>query len=425
MPEVRPFRAVRYNPRTVPDLAAVLAPPYDIVSENEHQQLLDRDPHNVVRLTLGDRSDPTAWHAQAAARLDDWLRRRVLVHDGRPGFYVYTQTFDLPGQGRRTRTAVLGMVRLYDFDAGEVYPHEHTLSGPKEDRLKLMRATHFNLSPIFSVYTPDETSAQVLRAAAHDSPVAEATDSAAVVHRLWHLTDEDSCGALAESFSRRPVYIADGHHRYETALAFQREQLDTGTEPDSPVNYVLMALVATDDPGLTILPAHRVVQLPPGAEVDELLNVLTQEAHLEPVPAPAGCLPSAVTELTACTGGYAQFGVYVGGGRWYRLRLERPEAGSPVERLPVTLLQDRVLQPHVALGTAELDAAERIRYTHDPAQAVEWVDTGAGDVAFCLPPPAIEEVQAVANAGRCMPQKGTYFYPKLITGLVLADLREW
>jgi uncharacterized protein (DUF1015 family) len=408
----------------------VLAPPYDVISPADHKDLLARDPHNVVRLTLADArrpcaeaGDPPEWHAAAAARFAAWQDSGVLVRDELPAFYAYSQTFTR-GFRTFTRTALLGMVRLSEFSRGEVRPHERTHSGPKLDRLKLMRATRANLSPIFALCPPAPEVRQVLERLRREPPLAAATDRVGVVHELRRTTDPREHAAIQAELAARSLYIADGHHRYETALGFRDEVRAGGT--DAPTDYVLMALVAMDDPGLVILAAHRLVRMPAGASKAQLVERLEQRFPVRKIPAPGGDLLTAVDALVRREPAHHQFGVYLGPEGWRAVQVPRAEPSpSALVGLDVVALHRDILEPHVALDAAALDRAERIAYTQDPAAAVRRVDSGEFDAAFFLRSVDLSEVCAVADAGECMPQKGTYFHPKLISGLVIADLREW
>ena len=427
MPEVRPFRAIRYGDAATDPLEQVLAPPYDIISPSQHRELLGSHPHNIVRLTLGDDGDPSEWHGAAARRMGDWLARGILVRDEAPGFYAYSQTFS-HGDTSVTRMAIMAMVRLSEFGKGDVRPHERTLSGPKQDRLKLMHATWANTSPIFAL-GPTSPSLRALRESFQSKPpLARATDDAGVVHELRVTTDPQDHDLVQRELADQPIYIADGHHRYETALTF-RYEVASSTEyqgKGSPPDYVLMAIVAMDDPGLIILPAHRLVRYPEGTDGATLHERLQHELDVEPAPPPEGDLVSAVTAMTLRPPEMHRFGVYTAGGRWSSVQTPRASASaSPLNRLDVIALQRAILKPHLQIDAAEIDRAERIAYTHDPVEAVARVDAGDFDSVFFIRPPDVSEVQAVADAGEYMPQKGTYFYPKLITGMVLADLRSW
>ncbi|NCO89838.1 MAG: hypothetical protein AUJ96_12955 [Armatimonadetes bacterium CG2_30_66_41] len=423
MPATRPFRAIRYAPAAVGDLSAVLAPPYDVISPADHKDLLARDSHNAVRLSLADDGDPPEWHAAAAARFAAWQDAGVLVRDELPAFYAYSQTFTR-GFRTFTRTALLGMVRLSEFGRGEVRPHERTHSGPKLDRLKLLRATRANMSPIFALCPPAPDVQQILARLQSEPPLATGTDHAGVVHELRQTTNPREHAAIQAELDARSLYIADGHHRYETALSFRDESRAGGA--DAPTDYVLMALVAMDDLGLVILAAHRLVQLPAGLSTAQLLERLEQRFPVRKIPAPGGDLLTAVDALVRREPAHHQFGVYLGSEGWRTVRVPRAEhSPSALAGLDVVALHRDLLEPHVALDAAALDLAERIAYTQDPADAVRRVDSGEFGAAFFLRPVDVAEVRAVADAGECMPQKGTYFFPKLISGLVVADLRAW
>src|SRR5712692_3028668 len=262
--DLRPLRGLRYQAAITGDLGSVLAPPYDVISEDAQRALYERGPYNVVRLEYGAETvDGDANRYQtAAATLAGWRREGALAPDNNPCFYLYEQHFQHDGQEYRRRS-IVGRVRLEPWDAGVVLPHEHTMAAPKQDRLRLLRACRTDVSPVFALYRPDGGESNSLcERAIGDRPAVDAVDSAGQRHRLWPIGDPAATGELTRQFASRTLYVADGHHRYETALSYRDERRAASRDWDGeePENFVLMALTSSDDPGLLILPIHRLVR---------------------------------------------------------------------------------------------------------------------------------------------------------------------
>lgn len=422
MADLLPFRGLRYRGDDRGDISSVIAPPYDVISPAQQDALYARSPYNVIRLEYSREPVPQRY-ALAAAELAAWrVDGGPLLAETQPALYRYTQRFEHDGHTYE-RTALIGRVKLEPIERGVIRPHEYTMAKPKEDRLALLQATRTNISPVYSlVHDADARFGQALR----DAPVAERTagdDLAGQSHRLEVITDPESLAQLIKSLGGRPLYIADGHHRYETALAYQAQH------PDDPAAaFVLMAISASDDPGLLILPIHRLVH--PRTPAPDLEARLLAVFDLEDagsagddgaVRALAGSLHASAEELTLGALG-------VRSGRLLRLRLKdraAVEAAMPAERTPawrqlaVNILQFGVLEPMLGIDAAALESGENIEFSEDAIEAAEAVRYGRAPLAFLVPATRADELIAVADAGDRMPQKSTYFYPKLGTGLVL------
>jgi uncharacterized protein (DUF1015 family) len=408
MAEVAPMAGLRFA--GVP-LAGVLAPPFDVISPAQQVELYERSPYNVVRLELGREADR---YAEARRIYQEWRASGALRQDA-PSFYLYEQRFEPPAGGpERARRALIGRVRLEPWTAGVILPHEGTHDKAKADRIQLMRAINANVSPVFGLCTafplpwPSE------------APIAEATDDAGVTHRLWVTP--------GQSFTLdEPVVIADGHHRYETALAYREERRAQGS---NAADFVMMALVAFDDPGLLVLPTHRLLHgLSPAQlqRLSERLGDYFEVAAAADAPSPKA-LAAALDHMAGFDGpALALYGPLPSGLRV--LRLNRRWAGQTFDAtksaawngLDVSVVHgafERILGI-----TAEDAAAERyVRYEQDPGQAIRAVQRGDAQLALLLRPTPATAVRDVALAGDKMPQKSTYFYPKLGTGLVLNPL---
>ena len=439
MPDIRAFRALRFDRSKVGDLRNVICPPYDVIGPELHQALLARSPANAVRLDLpaippGGDSDER--YRTAARTLASWRMDGALFKDGHAGIYVYEQTYRVPGGDQvRTQRGFFGRLRLEDLAPGSgVLPHERTLSAPKEDRYKLLRATGVNTSPVVGLFAdPSGESGRALAEIASASPDADVVDDDGVRHRLWAVPEDGperaAVGALLEAAGREPVTIADGHHRYETALRYRDEQRANKTgEPDPPADYVMMLFLETTQQQLTVLPTHRVVRGLGELGVRDLVDHVQWLFDVSPVATRAELEAAFVS--ADVPGGRGRFGLWTrGGGAILTARREDfavsvKELGAALGRLDVTLLQ-------VALSRlCEIDAAAiaagRLAYTKAVAEALDWVEAAkdGADAAFLLEPTPVAEIAAVAADGDVMPQKSTYFYPKALTGLII-NPHEW
>jgi uncharacterized protein (DUF1015 family) len=429
MATIKPFRALHYNPTAVPSLAAVIAPPYDVIDDAHWQRLHDRDPHNIIRLILNRDSDR---YASAAQTLSAWWRERILVQDERPALYYYVQNFTVPDLGSLERRGLIAAVRLERFGEGSIYPHERTFARAKEDRMRLVDACRTNLSPIFGVYAHHvETGAAAERVRAAQAPWIDLTDEIGERHRVWRIDDAATLQAMTESLAGAPVFIADGHHRYEVALAYRDRRREQGdVDPAAPHNFVLMYLGAMEDPGLVILPTHRVLRSLPDrgpSTRDQLGRYFVSERY----PHTAEAL-TAMTAALEAPDAVPSVGVCVKGDKSLELLRVRDGVldevlGSvhpTVRCLGVTVLDALVLRRILGIDCTAAAQAGELRYTHRAAEAVDLVDRGEADAAFLMRPPSMREVEAVCLAGETMPEKSTYFYPKLLSGLVLHALDD-
>ena len=439
MPDIRPFRALRYDPTLVGDLNAVIAPPYDVIGPELHKTLLARHKANAVRLDLPEvveREDPDERYRRVARLLGTLRSAGTLVRDGRPSLYVYEQTYVVPGTTvERTQRGFFGRLHIEPFgpDSG-VLPHERTLSGPKEDRYRLLRATGMNTSPVVGLYEDDGgTAAHVIAAIAAEPPASEVVDDDGVRHRLWVVTDdEDPQGRVATLIAaagRGPVTIADGHHRYETALRYRDERRSARSgEVDPAYDFLLMLFLSAGDT-LTVLPTHRLVRGLGDAGVSTLHAGL--ESLFEVQETAADTLVARYEAAAELTGGGGRMGLLTRDGAW--ALTARPAAFAPlltaggeaVRSLDVSLL-GAALDALCGIDAAAAAGGERIRYTKSAAEAAALVASGADgvDAAFLLEPTPVASILAVARDGDVMPQKSTYFYPKALTGL-LFNPHEW
>jgi len=440
VPEIRAFRALRYNPETLPDLARVVAPPYDVVSPERRAELAARDPRNVVAIDLpvdAGSGDPDEKYRQAARTFAGWRSDGTLAKDRQPSLYVYEQVYTVPGASlRRAQRGFFGRLRLEAFGPdGGVLPHERTLAGPKEDRYKLMRATGANFSAVVVLYDDPAGAARPLLAEATESPaVADVTDDDGVRHRLWMIPEDGPTAplvaGLVDAAGRAPVTIADGHHRYETALRYRDERRITRADDENPPFDFVLALFmdATAEP-LLALPTHRVARAVSVA--DGLVEAASSSGLFDVDPADRAALLGAFGPESQAPGGRGRIGLWTrGGGALLTARRDAfapllPAGGEAVRRLDVTLLA-ATLERLCGIDRAGTTTGSRVGYTKDVGEAIGWVDgrVDAADAAFLMEATPVAEIVAVAREGDVMPQKSTYFFPKPVTGFVLNPL-EW
>jgi uncharacterized protein (DUF1015 family) len=440
LPDLRPFRALRYESSRVRDLAAVVAPPYDVIDPEMRARLVARDPANVVRLDmpveeLGDGPDDR--YRRAARTLAAWRSDGTLRKDPQPSIYVYEQRYLVPGTEReRTQRGFFARLRLepYGPDSG-VLPHERTLSGPKEDRYKLLRATGVNTSPVVVLFDDISGSTEDrLAAVAGGPPDLDISDDDGVCHRMWSLPASGDgpasivAGSLLEAGGAAPVTIADGHHRYETALRYRDERrMSRSCDEDPPFDYVLALMLEATRQELTVLPTHRLVRRIGSGGAEHLLARAPELFDIEPIES-SDAMKAALTGGDAA-GGRGRFGLWTrAGGAILTARRDAfapllPAGGVAVRSLDVTLLATAL--DRLAGIDADAVADGAVGYTKSAEDAIAAVDTGSGaDAAFLLEPTPVVSIEAVAREGDVMPQKSTYFYPKALTGLVI-NPHEW
>lgn len=427
MAEIRAFHALRYNTAKAGRIEELTCPPYDIISGEQREEFLARNPYNVIRLELPKGEDP---YTEAAGILERWMEEDILTLDMDPGLYIYEEEFLTQvdkGEIRRLR-GLICRVKLEEFAAGVVLPHEETLSKAKEDRFRLMEATHCNFSQIYSLY---QDKGHVTRKRLDNltetcAPRYEFSDGL-VTHRLWVVNDPEAIAAIQEDFAGRKLYIADGHHRYETALNYRRHLKEQGILcPGS--DYVMMMLADMADEGLVVFPTHRLVRGLEGFDCRSMLQKSEAWFQVEPV---ADREAAQASLDAAYSRGQHAFACY-DGNKWHCLILKAaavmkellPEASGAYRELDVTILHNLILERLLGIDKENMAAQKNLTYTRSAEEAVQSVDRGESCCCFLLNPTRVEEIGAVASCGEKMPQKSTYFYPKLITGLVMNHLER-
>jgi uncharacterized protein (DUF1015 family) len=444
MAKVFPFRAFRYNPANAP-FEHVLTQPYDKISPTMQDKYYAANPHNLITVEKG-RVHPSDGpgnnvYTRAAAAIQEWIRSGIVVQDPAAAFYGYTQEYTVPGTNdRHTRRGFIGAGQLEEYSAGVIYRHEHTLSGPKADRLELLRHTQMSTGQLFLIYSDAQKRVDAVLAEAEQSAAAatEMTDEYGVLHRLWVVSDPEAVRAIPEAMVDQKLVIADGHHRYETALNYRNERrtLTGRTIADAPYERAMMTFINTQGAGLTILPTHRVV-----AKLREF-NWSELRRHLEPwftaesiafvdESGKHKAREEFVRKVSAARRKRA-IGVYPAvtdkDKRAFYVLTLREGADlsrllhnvSPLQReLDVVLLHDGILEPGLGITPQSVKAEANLSYEREAPAALEAVDSGAAQIAFLLNPCDVEEVVKIATAGEVMPQKSTDFYPKLMSGITM------
>lgn len=434
MADIRAFRGYRYDLGRVGTLGDVVAPPYDVIDAPLQQSLYERSPYNVVRLVLNreepNDSEKNNRYTRASQFLRDWQADGVLAQDSARALYVYHQEFEAEGE-RFVRRGFLARVRLEPFGRGKIFPHEETMSGPKEDRLRLFRACRMNLSPVFGLY-PDEggeVQGQLDETVGRTLPL-EAVDHLGVVSRLWPITNQQVVSAVAGKMGALPVFIADGHHRYETGLRYLEERMAAGEVRDAEAvpHFILMMLVRMEDPGLVILPTHRLVSGIPAYDAQRLREVLSQDFQVETIGIGATAARTAWKRVEA--GGNAAtlgFGTASDGvwqvarsiGNDQRMAELAWNHSQDWRGLPVSLLHVLVLG---RLLQTDSGSPPTCKYVHLLEEATEAVEKKSCQMAVLVPPASMRQVAQIAGNHEKMPPKSTYFYPKLLSGLVFNSL---
>jgi uncharacterized protein (DUF1015 family) len=435
MADIRAFRAFRYDLGHVGPLADVVAPPYDVIDPALQQRLYDRSPYNVVRVDYGQTepsdTDESNRYTRAGGLLREWSQSGVIKQDTARSLYVCHQEYDVEGV-RHIRKGFLARVRLEPFGEGRIFPHEETMSGPKEDRLKLMRATAMNLSPVFGMYPDDAGEVQdLLDQAVRRSLPIEAADHLGTVSRLWPVTDPQVITRVIGLLGPKPVFIADGHHRYETSLRYLEERRAAGevANDEAAANFTLMMLAGMSDPGLLILPTHRLVSGFPAMTGAKLRELLDGYFEVETV-GTGDVVARDCWDSIEADGGQSLLGFgTVADGGWHIARLTKPAAMGELAKdhspdwrgLAVSIL-------HVLVGNKL--AAERLggepkcEYVHLLREATEAVAAKRCQLAVLVPPVTMRHVERISEHHEKMPPKSTYFYPKLLTGLVFNSLKS-
>jgi uncharacterized protein (DUF1015 family) len=434
MADIRSFRGFRYDLGKVGDLSNVIAPPYDVIDAKLQQHLYDLSPENAIRVELtkdepGD-TESNNRYSRAAQTINGWIQSGAIMQDSLRNFYILEQEFTVEGRTYKRR-GFFARVRLEKFGEGKIYPHEQTFSGPKEDRLKLYRATGMNLSPVFGLYPdPDNEVFSLLDVHTIRHLPLQATDHLGVVSRMWQVMDEKTITGVQGLMSNKPVFIADGHHRYETGLKYLEEQIASNSvaNDESAANFVLMMLVSMSDPGLIIQPTHRLVSGLPAITSEELIAALSPAFDIKPIHG-EDATPQTLWESIEIDGSQDLLGLHTTADNvWHTAKLTKPEfmkelAPNQTEEwqgLGVSILHVLILNKLLA---EKYPGERKIRYVHQVSEVVDAIAAKEPQLSVLVQAATMDHVESIAGNLEKMPQKSTYFYPKLPTGLLFNSLK--
>ncbi len=435
MAEIRPFCGIRYNQQLVNDLASVICPPYDVVSPQEQQACYQGNDYNVIRLECG-RELPeddaiNNRYVRAAATLQQWLEQGILKADVTPAIYLHDHYFEFGGKRRRKR-GIIACLRLEEWDRGVIRPHEETGVEAKFDRLNLLRACHANLSAISALYDdPGQRIATTLASQEEQEPVISLTAGKGESHRVWAITEPEIIDRIASSLAPQPLYIVDGHHRYETALAYQRER--QAYSSSEAADFIMATLTDSSDPGIIILPVHRLVHGLPASALEGLKGELETFFELQSLPLKGADLSQPMDNFLSQMEMHDLGLLGLERDRFFLLRLRNQDAwqhmvssypSTTYRSLGVSILHHIVLEGLLGLGSQREEREARLGYSHDTIDAVKRVLSGGYQLLFLLNPPTVDMVKAVAGSGERLPRKSTYFHPKQPAGLVINPLGE-
>lgn len=426
MADIRAFRGLRYNTEKISDFDLVISPPYDVISQKQREKLLSRSPWNIVRLILPDGKNP---YENAHSTLQSWIHQGILRQDRDKSIYCYHQTFQTP-DGERTRKGFLARIRLEELDRGIVLPHESTLAAPKEDRLQLLRACRTNFSPIFSLYSDPSMAIEKHLEPFTAGPPAARAEIDGVHNSLWTVSDPEVIRNIEQFFRDHWVLIADGHHRYESCLQFRDEMSQSNPDPEAPFQFTLMYFSNLNHPGITVLPYNRgvlnlehfqpqkILQASSAYfEIREIEDDGTAEVELKVAGKKGNAFLVRFAENPIC--------------HLFQLKSETDlsrfyPAGTPeaIQKLDVNILHKIVLEQILAFTEEDIRSQKYLRYYKNSEEERNDLDQGNIQIGFFLNPTRVEQVVEVSKAGRKMPQKSTFFYPKLMTGIVLNQHNE-
>ncbi|MGH9435129.1 MAG: DUF1015 domain-containing protein [Terriglobia bacterium] len=436
MADIRPFRALYYNPERIDNLSSVITQPYDKISPEMQSQYYTRSPYNLVRVIRGretaDDAPADNVYTRAARDLHEWIANRVLLSTEEPGIYPYSQEYAVPGQAGVTkeRRGFIALLKLEEYPARVVHRHEETLSGPKADRMELLKKTRAHYGQVFFLYSDAEGAIDAAMAP-HTKPAPWETmsDEHGTKHSVWRITSSTAIGPVIEGMKDKKLVIADGHHRYETALAYRNLQR---TDPgyDGRADYVMATFIRMEAEGLTILPTHRVVHGLPAFDWTKFESQAKEAFDWKSVDAPAvlGADGSRLQEMLSVSGRHQpSLAAYAGGGKLALLSLRAdfdlsralPELSPAQRRLDVIVLHRLLIERALGISPEDVKQEKNLHYVRGLTDAIGEVDSGRAQICFLMNPTPIEAVREIAFAGDVMPQKSTDFFPKLLTGLTI------
>ena len=426
MAVIKPFRGMRFDTEKAGELKTLCCPPYDIISEEERKEFIKQNEYNVIRLELPKEGEDV--YARAGEVLDMWRSKGILIHEDKPAIYIYEMEFNAYNK-RRSVKGMIARVKVEEFSKGVILPHEFTLSKAKTDRFNLMKATNCNFSQIYALYMDSEhTTLKTIDEQSDFDAQYEFTDDDNITHRLWVCTDEAVIAKLINDFADRKLYIADGHHRYETAVNYRNWCRENGISKEGdPQDYQMIYLVDMEHPGLIVFPTHRMVRDLESFDKNRVLKSCEEYFDIEKFTS-VGNMNTVLTKQYK--EGKKAFAFYCGKGEWYLLTLKDlavmdsvlPELSPASRQLDVSVLHSLVLEKTMGIDKENMANQINLTYTKFFEEAIMKVDKGEFQCSFILNPTRVTEIRDVAAAGEKMPQKSTYFYPKMITGMVMNDI---
>jgi uncharacterized protein (DUF1015 family) len=444
MATILPFKGLRYNPEKIKDISQVITPPYDVISEKERDGYYEVHPSNVIRLILGkeypgdDQSKNK--YTRSAEFFDTWRREEILTQEAEPALYIYAQEFTLSGK-KYIRRGFISLVKLEDFKTGEIYPHEHTLAKPKEDRMNLMKACNSNLSQVFTFFEDDggKISNLLHKVSEGDSgasvtPDIDFTDNYGVRNLLWVIKDNKVIDELTLQMKNRALFIADGHHRYETALFYRDLMKSSGEKPDSngiyPSDYVMMMCVSMEDPGLQILPTHRLARNVEDLDPEKIKKSLNEVFDISDMG--SDCSVETLTQKLSEDAHKHKLAMYIGeeDKKFYILTLRDEKLLDPIltdeytewKFIDTGILHGVIFDGVLGIQAKNISKSESVKYIQGIENSVASVNKGEYQIAFFLNPTKIDQISNIALKRHKMPPKATYFYPKLMTGMVIRHI---
>ena len=440
MARIIPFKGVFYNPDKIHNLGDVTIPPYDVISKQEQLDFHNRHPYNIIRLTLGKQAENDTnknnWHTKAAGFFNDWLSKNILVRDNSPSLYLTSVEFSSENK-MITRYGLIALVGLEPFSKGIVVPHEKTFSKVTAERFELIKNCHANFSPIFGIYSDqNDILGSLKNAAGAKAPNMEFIDSHGLKHKLWRIIDTSVHSHITDAMKEKKLLIADGHHRYETALKYKKwiSEIKPDFNADHPANYVMMYLSSMEDPGLIILPAHRVLKEVQDSDLTTFIQKAENYFEITTIPFDEKSMENARVQFISTLRSNSSkntIGVFIKNRQEFYLLTLKPqimkqmfdkEIPASLRNLDVTVLTRLVLMEILGFDQSRLDDVKLITYSSCEKQAIKEVASGRCDISFILNPTKIEQVRDITRQGLIMPRKSTYFYPKVITGQVINKL---
>lgn len=419
MAEIRPFRGVRFTEKAGV-MEELLCPPYDVINEQQRSEYLQKNDNNIVKVELPvDEPGVDDKYQKAAETLNAWMADGVMARDPKPALYVYEEQYTLHGETKSVR-GIISLVKLEEFDKGVIMPHEFTLSKPKQDRLNLIQATKSNISTIYSLYSDEgNRTTSKLSLLTDRKPDIEAVEGKSI-HRLWVVDDELQVSAICRDFDKRCLYIADGHHRYETSLKYRNLCHENGAPDGSPCDYVMMLLVNMDENQFSLFPTHRMIKNVENFNIEKFLEQINVNFRIDKHHGVNSIKPTLNEYYNQ---GRKVVAWYVGNDEWYLLKLRStseamdevmPDSSEALKNLDISILHQLVLDQVMHCNNEDC-----VNYTRSFSEAVASVDDGKYQCCFILNPTRIHDIKAIVDADEKMPQKSTYFYPKPTTGLVI------